>query len=148
MLLGSTTNNAASGGATLGTSNVFNDLAISNGLFAVTLDFGAQFDGNPRWLQIAVRPGASTGAYTNVAPRQVGNVIRAALDGNRDLARKLDAQLQRLHKAMFLESNPIPVKWALAELGLIDEGIRLPLVPLDPAFHDDVRAALRAAGLI
>src|SRR6185503_17670588 len=62
--------NAASGGATLGTSNFFNDLAISNGLFTVLLDFGAQFDGNARWLQIAVRPGASTGNYTNIAPRQ------------------------------------------------------------------------------
>jgi hypothetical protein len=61
---------AVSGGATLGTSNVFNDLLISNGLFTVTLDHGAQFDGNARWLQIAVRPGASEEAYTDVTPRQ------------------------------------------------------------------------------
>src|SRR5262245_24547182 len=62
--------NAASGGTALGASNVFNDLLISNGLFTVTLDYGAQFDGNARWLEIAVRPGASAGAYTNVTPRQ------------------------------------------------------------------------------
>lgn len=62
--------NAASGGATVGASNVVNDLVMSNGLFAVTLDFGAgAFDGSSRWLQIAVRPGASTGGYTNLAPR-------------------------------------------------------------------------------
>jgi hypothetical protein len=61
--------NALSGGATLGATNV-DDLVISNGLFTVTLDYGAQFDGNARWLQIAVRPGASTGDYTNLAPRQ------------------------------------------------------------------------------
>ncbi len=62
--------NAPSGGATVGTSNVVNDLVMSNGLFAVTLDFGAgAFDGAPRWLQIAARPGASTGGYTNLAPR-------------------------------------------------------------------------------
>ena len=63
--------NAASGGGTVGTSNVFNDLPISNGVFTVTLDFGAgAFDGSARWLQLAVRPGASTGPYTNLDPRQ------------------------------------------------------------------------------
>ena len=63
--------NAATLGATVGTSNVFNDLLISNGLFTVTLDFGAgAFNGSARWLQIAARPGPSTGAYTNLAPRQ------------------------------------------------------------------------------
>ena len=62
--------NAVSAGATVGTSNVVNDLIISNGLFTVTLDFGAgAFDGSARWLQIAGRPGASTGAYTNLVPR-------------------------------------------------------------------------------
>jgi hypothetical protein len=63
--------NAAIGGGTVGTSNVFNDLPISNGVFTVTLDFGAgAFDGTARWLQLAVRPGASTGSYTNLDPRQ------------------------------------------------------------------------------
>ena len=63
--------NAVSAGATVGTSNTFNDLVITNGLFTVTLDFGAgAFDGNARWVQIAARPGVSVGAYTNLAPRQ------------------------------------------------------------------------------
>ncbi|HWN93742.1 MAG TPA: tail fiber domain-containing protein [Methylomirabilota bacterium] len=63
--------NAASAGATVGTSNVVSDLRMTNGLFTVTLDFGAgAFDGTARWLEIAARPGASTGAYTNLAPRQ------------------------------------------------------------------------------
>jgi hypothetical protein len=62
---------AAGGGATVGVSNVIEDLAITNGLFTVTLDFGASaFDGTARWLEIAVRPGASTGSYTKLAPRQ------------------------------------------------------------------------------
>jgi hypothetical protein len=62
---------AASAGATVGTSNTVNDLVITNGLFTVTLDFGAGvFNGAARWLQIAARPGVSTGAYTNLAPRQ------------------------------------------------------------------------------
>jgi len=62
---------AASAGATVGTSNIFNDLAITNGLFTVTLDFGpGVFIGANRWLQIAARPGASASAYTNLVPRQ------------------------------------------------------------------------------
>ena len=62
-------------------------------------------------------------------------------------ARKLDAQLQRLHKAMFLETNPIPVKWAVARLGLIQDGIRLPLVPLSKQFHGQVMEAMQSAGI-
>ena len=83
----------------------------------------------------------------NVAPRQVRAVIDAALAGKRDEARELDAKLQRLHKAMFLETNPIPVKWAVARLGLIPDGIRLPLVPLSKQFHGQVMEAIQSAGI-
>jgi 4-hydroxy-tetrahydrodipicolinate synthase len=84
----------------------------------------------------------------NVAPEAMARMCAAALAGDAETAAAIDADLAGLHRALFVEPNPIPVKWALTELGLIDEGIRLPLVPLDPAFHDDVRAALRSAGLI
>jgi 4-hydroxy-tetrahydrodipicolinate synthase len=83
----------------------------------------------------------------NVAPEGMARMCAAALAGDAETAAAIDADLAALHRALFVEPNPIPVKWALAELGLIDEGIRLPLVPLDPAFHDDVRAAIKAAGL-
>jgi 4-hydroxy-tetrahydrodipicolinate synthase len=83
----------------------------------------------------------------NIVPRQVRAVIDAALAGRRDEARKLDAKMQPLHKAMFLESNPIPVKWAAARLGLVPDGIRLPLVPLSKQFHAPVLDALQAAGI-
>jgi 4-hydroxy-tetrahydrodipicolinate synthase len=83
----------------------------------------------------------------NVAPRQVRAVIDAARSGNVPEARCLDAQLQPLHKAMFLESNPIPVKWALARMGLIADGIRLPLTPLARQYHAQVLAGLSAAGI-
>ena len=83
----------------------------------------------------------------NIAPRQVRAVIDATLAGNKDLARKLDLQLQQLHKSMFLESNPIPVKWAAARLGLIPDGLRLPLVPLSRQFHGQVLEALQSAGI-
>ncbi len=62
---------AVSGAATMGVSNVVNDLAVSNGLFTTALDFGAAvFDGSARWLEIATRPGTNTGAYTTLSPRQ------------------------------------------------------------------------------
>ena len=83
----------------------------------------------------------------NVAPEGMARMCAAALAGDAEAAAAIDADLAALHRALFVEPNPIPVKWALAELGLIDEGIRLPLVPLDPAFHAEVRAAIKAAGL-
>ena len=83
----------------------------------------------------------------NVAPKQVRTVIDAALAGRREEARKLDSRLQRLHKAMFVETNPIPVKWAAARLGLIGDGIRLPLVPLAKQYHGQVLEALQSAGI-
>lgn len=83
----------------------------------------------------------------NVAPRLVSDAIAAALAGNAEEARRLDRQLAPLHKAMFLESNPIPAKWALARVGLIPDGIRLPLTPLARPFHGQVLEALQAVGI-
>ncbi len=82
----------------------------------------------------------------NVAPGAMAAMCAAALAGDADKAAEIDADLAGLHRALFVESNPIPVKWALAEMGLIAGGLRLPLVPLDPAHHEDVRSALAAAG--
>jgi 4-hydroxy-tetrahydrodipicolinate synthase len=84
----------------------------------------------------------------NVAPEGMARMCAAALAGDAETAAAIDADLAALHRSLFVEPNPIPVKWALAELGLIDDGIRLPLVPLDPAFHAEVRAAIKAAGLL
>ena len=84
----------------------------------------------------------------NVAPEGRARMCAAALAGDAETAAAIDSDLAALHRALFVEPNPIPVKWALAELGLIDDGIRLPLVPLDPAFHAEVRAAIKAAGLL
>jgi 4-hydroxy-tetrahydrodipicolinate synthase len=83
----------------------------------------------------------------NVAPRLMHEMCAAALAGDRARAQALDARLQPLHKSLFLEPNPIPVKWALQQLGLIPDGIRLPLTPLAPQYHAPVRAALAAAGV-
>lgn len=83
---------------------------------------------------------------SNVAPRKMHDLCEAATSGNKALAEKINAELMLLHKNLFLESNPIPVKWAVAEMGLIPAGIRLPLLPLDAKFHGALREAIQAAG--
>ena len=84
----------------------------------------------------------------NVAPRAMSELCRAALAGDAITARKIHLSLLSLHKQMFCESNPIPAKWALAALGRMEGGIRLPLTPLDARYHDVVRDALRETGLL
>jgi 4-hydroxy-tetrahydrodipicolinate synthase len=84
----------------------------------------------------------------NVAPRAMHDMCAAALAGNRDLAARLNQPLEGLHRALFLESNPIPVKWALYEMGMIPEGIRLPMTPLAEEFREPLRQALRQAGIL
>ncbi len=83
----------------------------------------------------------------NVAPRLMADMCRAALAGESKKAKQLDAKLQPLNKALFLESNPIPVKWALAEMGLISPGIRLPLTPYAEEYHAEMRQAMANAGI-
>ena len=84
----------------------------------------------------------------NVAPKQMSEMCAAALAGDFERAQALDDNLQDLHKALFVESNPIPVKWAVRELGLIGGHIRLPLTPLSPQYHEQVRAAMAKAGMV
>jgi len=84
----------------------------------------------------------------NVAPKEMGEVCRAAVSGDAELANSLNERLTALHRDLFLESNPIPVKWALAEMGKIGRGVRLPLTELSPEYQGDVRQAMRQAGVI
>lgn len=84
----------------------------------------------------------------NVAPRLMHEMCAAALDGNAVVARALHARLLGLHRQLFCEANPIPVKWACQELGLIAGGLRLPLTPLSPDCHERVRVAMRQAGVL
>lgn len=84
----------------------------------------------------------------NVAPRMMHEMVEAALADDPVGARELDGRLAGLHTALFVESNPIPVKWALGRLGLIGPGIRLPLVPLAESNQAAVLAAMRRAGVV
>jgi 4-hydroxy-tetrahydrodipicolinate synthase len=84
----------------------------------------------------------------NVAPRAMHEMCALARAGESKKAIALNQRLMGLHQKLFVEANPIPVKWALARMGRIGEGIRLPLTPLAPAFHDIVAGALREAGCL
>jgi 4-hydroxy-tetrahydrodipicolinate synthase len=83
----------------------------------------------------------------NVAPRRMRDACAAALSHDMNTAKAIDATLQALHRDLFIEASPIPVKWAVAQLGLIGATLRLPLVELTPAHHDTIRRAMQAAGI-
>lgn len=83
----------------------------------------------------------------NVAPAEIAQLCELAIAGKAEEARALNERLMPLHNAMFVESNPIPVKWAVQELGLMAGGIRLPLTPLASEYHAQVRAAMDQVGV-
>jgi 4-hydroxy-tetrahydrodipicolinate synthase len=84
----------------------------------------------------------------NVAPKLMAEMCRLGLAGDADKARVINTRLKPVHDAMFVESNPIPVKWAVAKMGLMQQAIRLPLTELSPSYHAAVTTALVQAGLL
>lgn len=84
----------------------------------------------------------------NVAPATMSKACAAALAGDADKARQLDSQIIPLHSALFVESNPIPVKWALHQMGKVSTGIRLPLTQLSEPFREPLKRTLADAGLL
>jgi 4-hydroxy-tetrahydrodipicolinate synthase len=83
----------------------------------------------------------------NVVPAALAKLCELALQGRSDEAKVLDDTLQALNKFLFIESNPIPVKWAVAQMGLMEANIRLPLTPYSAQHHKNMRAAMRTAGV-
>ncbi len=81
----------------------------------------------------------------NVVPRQMAQMCAYALNGDRAAAVAIEAKISQLHTILFVEPNPIPVKWALYQMQLISTGIRLPLTALSPNYHSDLKAALKQA---
>lgn len=118
-------------------------------LRAVPADFAVYSGDDASALALMLCGGAGNISVTaNVAPRLMHEMCMAALAGDRARAIALNNQMYPLHTKLFIEPNPVPVKWALAQMGRMPAGIRLPLVPLSAACHDAVRSALRDAGLL
>ena len=83
----------------------------------------------------------------NVAPRLMHEMCARALAGDAKTSREINMRLLGLHQKLFVEANPIPVKWALQQMGLIEAGLRLPMTPLSERFHEVVREAMQEAGI-
>ena len=84
----------------------------------------------------------------NVAPKLMHEMYLAATAGNAIVAREINAKLFQLHQKLFIEANPMPVKWVLLQMGLIKAGIRLPMVNLSPQYHDVLRNACKPANIL
>ena len=84
----------------------------------------------------------------NVVPAKMANMIRLARDGQADAARAADAEIAELHRLLFIESNPIPVKWAVAQMGFGELNLRLPMTELSAQHHEPLRQALIACGAL
>jgi len=104
-------------------------------------------DASCRELMLAGAQGVIS-VTANAAPRLMHELCEAALVGDAGRAALVDQRLAALHRDLFVEANPIPVKWAVSRLGLIPPGIRLPLTPLEPGHHATVLAAMEQAGII
>ena len=118
-------------------------------LIARLPDTFAVYSGDDATALELMRHGAkgNVSVTANIAAAQVAAVCRLALAGDFPAAAAIDSQLSALNDALFIESNPVPVKWAMAELGMVQEGIRLPLVTLSSDHHAALRAAMQQAGL-
>lgn len=133
----------------VGIKDATGDPARGRDLIARCGDRLAIYSGDdPTAMELILAGGQGNISVTaNVAPALVARLCELALAGDREGATAIDQQLQSLNAALFLEANPIPVKWALFHRGRIDSGIRLPLTTLDEQYHDEVIAALEAAGV-
>lgn len=134
----------------VGIKDATGDLVRGAELIGLVGDRMAVFSGDDATAHELILKGAkgNISVTANVAPRVMADVCAAALAGDAVRARELNEPVSLLHKNLFVESNPIPVKWALKEMGLIEEGIRLPLTWLSTASEEPVRAALKQAGLL
>lgn len=133
----------------VGIKEAVGDLERVRALLAVVPGDFAILSGDDATACEAVLAGARgvISVTANLVPEAVAAVMAAALRGEREQAMRLDGRLQPLHRALSLEPNPIPVKWALAEMQLISPGIRLPLTWLGEAAQLQLRVTLTAAGV-
>jgi 4-hydroxy-tetrahydrodipicolinate synthase len=132
-----------------GIKDATGDLARGRDLIERCGDRIAIYSGDdPTAMELILAGGHGNISVTaNVAPLQMAQLCRLALAGDRAGAEAVNATLTPLNRALFLEANPIPVKWALHHRGLIEAGIRLPMTLLDARYHSEVIAAMEAAGI-
>ncbi len=128
------------------TGNIGRGIAL---LKDVPKSFAVYSGDDPTAMALMFCGGAGNISVTaNVAPRAMHDLCAAAMAGDIARAVAINDTVLDLHAKLFVEPNPVPVKWALAEMGLMPAGLRLPLAPLSAPFHDTVRGALRDAGLL
>lgn len=134
----------------VGIKDATGDIERGRDLIARCGDRIAIYSGDdPTALELMLAGGKGDISVTaNVAPKLMAQMCEAALAGDAELARSINERLNPLHQNLFLESNPIPAKWALYEMALIQDGIRLPLTPLSPELRPVLRAAMEQAGII
>jgi len=112
-------------------------------------DFAVYSGDDATSLELILAGAVGTISVTaNVVPGQLAEMVRLALAGEAEKAAAVNDKIASLHELLFLEANPIPVKWALQEMGMIIPGIRLPLVELDPKYHQPLREALQQSGAL
>lgn len=118
-------------------------------LDGVDKDFILLSGDDPTAVELILMGGKGNISVTaNVAPREMADMCEAALKGDAATARAINEKLMPLHRDLFIEANPIPVKWALVEMGLMHEGIRLPLTWLSNACQEPLRQAMRQSGVL
>lgn len=132
----------------IGVKDATGDMTVGQALIDLSDDDFAVYSGDDATSCELILMGAK-GSITvtgNVAPAKNHQMCIKALAGDADGARAIDKTLQPLHRDLFVQSSPIPVKWAVNELGLIEKGIRLPMTWLSPECEDVVKKAMLAAG--
>ncbi|MCK5521837.1 MAG: 4-hydroxy-tetrahydrodipicolinate synthase [Thiomargarita sp.] len=134
----------------IGIKEAVGDVTRIRELVALASDQFAIYSGDdPTAMELILLGGQGTISVTaNVAPKAMSEMCQRALAGDRKGAEAINQRLMGLHKNLFVEANPIPVKWAVHTLGLIPDGIRLPLTPLSENYHDVVKQAMRQAEVL
>ena len=134
----------------IGIKDATGDIARARELIERCSDRIAIYSGDdPTAMELILAGGKGDISVTaNVAPKIMSQLCEAAIAGNEALARQLNDQVLPLHQNLFLESNPIPAKWALHEMGMITEGIRLPLTVFSEALRPQLKQAMQQSGII
>lgn len=134
----------------VGIKEATGDIARAKDIIArVPSDFSVYSGDDATAYELMLAGGKGNISVTaNIAPRAMHELCKAAMAGDAVTAKAMNDKLMPLHENLFLEANPIPVKWALYEMGLIQEGIRLPLTVFSEQYHDTLRQAMRQSGIL